>query len=72
MAAEAAAYRAANAAETEAGLGTETDAPAPTAAPAVEAVTRARNANADATPGDIANTGGVAGTTGSPDAGTPD
>lgn len=73
MAAEADAYRkAANAAENEAGLATETDAPAPTDAPAVEAVTRARNANADETPGDIANTGGVAGTTGSPESNTPE
>ncbi|MFW2853614.1 penicillin-binding protein 2 [Sphingomonas sp. TX0543] len=73
MAAEAAAYRSAtSAAANEEGLATETDAPAPTDAPAVEAATRASNANADAIPGDIANTGGVAGTTGSPDPGTPD
>ncbi|WP_298673254.1 penicillin-binding protein 2 [uncultured Sphingomonas sp.] len=70
MAAESAAYRAAaNAHPSEEGMATETDAPAPTDAPAVEAVTSASNASADATPGDIANTGGVAGTTGSPEPG---
>jgi penicillin-binding protein 2 len=68
MAAQEAAYRAAATAPPAQALATETDAPAPTDAAAVDAATDAANATAAATANDIQATGGVA-RVGSPDNG---
>jgi penicillin-binding protein 2 len=66
MAAQEAAYRAAATAPPPQALATETDAPAPTDAPAVERATDASNASAEAVVRDIANGQGPA-ETGSPE-----